>query len=143
MARAVLRAERGVAHARSERADRNDGGRSASSGARLGDRQAGARLASANSDARHAFEPPHDIHKMQKHDFTARLAAVLDKACGEGQFDRLVLVAPPRSLGELRSLLSARVKKAVSHEVGKDLTNATPTELREVLADMLPRAALV
>ncbi len=80
---------------------------------------------------------------MQKHDFTARLAAVLDKACGEGQFDRLVLVAPPRSLGELRSLLSARVKKAVSHEVGKDLTNATPTELREVLADMLPRAALV
>ena len=59
---------------------------------------------------------------MAKRDFTARLAGVLDKACGEGQFDRLVLVAPPRSLGELRSHLSERVKRAVSHEVGKDLT---------------------
>ncbi|MCW5737094.1 MAG: host attachment protein [Enhydrobacter sp.] len=99
-------------------------------------------FASAGSDARHAFEPPHDIHKMQKHDFTARLAGVLDKACEEGRFDRLVLVAPPRSLGELRTLLSDRVKKTVAHEVGKDLTGAAPTAVRELLAGMLPPTAL-
>jgi protein required for attachment to host cells len=99
-------------------------------------------FASAGSEARHAFEPAHDIHKMEKRDFTARLAGVLDRACGEGEFDRLVLVAPPRSLGELRALLSERVKKTVSHEVGKDLTGATPAQVRESLADMLPPAAL-
>lgn len=99
-------------------------------------------FASARSEARHAFEPAHDIHKMQKHDFTARLAEVLDEAFGEGRFDRLVLVAPDRSLGELRSLLSARVRGAVSHEVAKDLTRATPAELRQALAAALPSSAL-
>lgn len=99
-------------------------------------------FASAGSDARHAFEPAHDIHKMQKHDFTARLAEVLDKRCGEGLFERLVLVAPPRSLGELRLLLSDRVKKTVSHEVAKDLTSSTPAALHRLLADTLPPSAL-
>lgn len=99
-------------------------------------------FASAGSSERHAFEPAHDIHKMQKHNFTARLAEVLDRACGEKQFDRLVLVAPDRSLGELRTLLSPRVKQAVSHEVAKDLTNTPLPELRELLADMLPSTVL-
>lgn len=96
-------------------------------------------FSSARGGVRHAFEPPHDIHKLQKHNFTVRLAEVLDKACADKQFDRLVLVAPSRSLGELRSVLSARVKKAVSHEVAKDLTGATPTALRKALADTLPQ----
>jgi len=99
-------------------------------------------FAPAGSGARHALEPAHDVHKMQKHDFTARLAGVLDKACGEGRFDRLVLVAPDRSLGELRSLLSARVRQAVTHEVAKDLTGSTPAEVRALLADTLPASAL-
>jgi protein required for attachment to host cells len=99
-------------------------------------------FASARSgERRHAFEPSHDLHKMQKHNFTARLAEVLDKACEEKQFDRLVLVAPERSLGELRSSFRSR-KKVVSHEVAKDLTNSTPTALRKVLADCLSSAAL-
>ena len=46
-----------------------------------------------------------------------------------------------RSLGELRTLLSARVKKAVSHEVAKDLTASSPTALRKALANALPEAA--
>jgi protein required for attachment to host cells len=75
---------------------------------------------------------------MEKHNFTARLAETLDKACSARKFDRLVLVAPKRSLGELRTLLSARVRKAVSHEVAKDLTTSTPAALRKALADTLP-----
>ncbi|HSI00297.1 MAG TPA: host attachment protein [Reyranella sp.] len=91
---------------------------------------------------RGGFEPPHDPHKMEKHNFTARLAETLDKACSARKFDRLVLVAPKRSLGELRTLLSARVRKAVSHEVAKDLTTSTPAALRKVLADTLPQPVI-
>jgi len=98
----------------------------------------GRSFSSARGGVRHALEPPHDIHKLQKHNFTARVAGVLDRACAEKRFDRLVLVAPRRSLGELRTLLSARVKKAVSHEIAKDLTGATPAALRKALADTLP-----
>lgn len=95
-------------------------------------------FSTARDGRRAAFEPPHDFHKLEKRNFTARLAARLDKACSARKFDRLVLVAPKRSLGELRLLLSARVKKAVSHEVAKDLTASTPAALRKALAEALP-----
>ena len=39
--------------------------------------------------------------------------------------------------GELRTLLSARVKKAVAYEVAKDLTASSPTALRKALASTL------
>src|SRR4051812_19881556 len=96
----------------------------------------------ARDGRRGGFEPAHDPHKLEKHNFTARLAQTLDKACSARQFDRVVLVAPKRSLGELRPLLSARVKKAVSHEVAKDLTASTPTALRKALAKALPEPAI-
>jgi protein required for attachment to host cells len=50
----------------------------------------------------------------------------------------LVLVAPSRSLGELRDLLSPQVRKIVSHEVAKDLTESTAASLRRALEDVLP-----
>jgi len=53
-----------------------------------------------------------------------------------------VLVAPKRSLGELRTMLSPQVKKAVSHEVAKDLTASSATALHEALVAILPEAAI-
>jgi protein required for attachment to host cells len=99
-------------------------------------------FSTARDGRRSALEPPHNVHKLEKHNFTARLAERLDKACLAKKFDRLVLVAPKRSLGELRTLLSARVKKAVSHEVPKDLTASSPTALRKALAAALPESAI-
>lgn len=84
---------------------------------------------SSRGGMRHALEPPHDYHKLEKHRFTADLVEALDEACGKREFDRLVLVAPRRSLGELRSLLPVRVQSRVTREVPKDLTNETPAAL--------------
>jgi protein required for attachment to host cells len=92
----------------------------------------------ARDGRRGGFEPPHDPKKLEKHNFTAELAERLDKACSARRFDRIVLVAPRRSLGELRTLLSPRVRKAVSHEVAKDLTRSSSTALHKALADVLP-----
>ena len=90
---------------------------------------------------RHGFEPAHDPHKLEKHNFTAELARTLDDMCG--QYDRLIVVAPPRSLGELDTLLSPQVKKMVSHQVAKDLTASTPASLWRALEKVLPAPALV
>src|SRR5882672_8305856 len=79
------------------------------------------------STHRHAFEPTHDPHKLEKHNFTVELARALDGLCE--QYDRLVVVAPPRSLGELDTLLTPQVKKMVSHRIPKDLTGASPPDL--------------
>ena len=44
-------------------------------------------------------------HRELKRDFAVRLAKMLDQRCREHAFDRLVLVAPPTALGDLRSAL--------------------------------------
>lgn len=89
----------------------------------------GRSFASSRSGVRHAVEPMHDPHKLEKHRFSAALAEVLDGACGRREFDRIILVAPRRSLGELRGLLSARVQRGIAKEVAKDLTNETAAGL--------------
>ena len=96
----------------------------------------------ARDGRRGAFEPPHDFHKVEKHNFAARLAEHLERLREDGKFDRLVLVAPRRSLGELRKLLTPQVKKAVVHEVAKDLTASPAAALRDALVSKLPEAAL-
>lgn len=97
---------------------------------------------SARSVNRHAFEPPHDHHKLEKHNFAVALARTLKDACERHQFDRLVLVAPRRSLGELHALLSPQVRKRVSHEIAKDLTASTPAALWRALEKVLPTPVL-
>lgn len=97
----------------------------------------GRSFSASRSGARHAFEPPHDYHKLEKHRFMATLAAALDDARGRRAFDDLILVAPHRSLGELRSLLSKRVLRSVRREVAKDLTNEPPSRLRRRLGPLL------
>lgn len=86
---------------------------------------------------RSAFEPPHDYQKLEKHRFTSELAGALDAAVERHEFDQLILVAPRRSLGELRKLLPARVQRLVCREVAKDLTNETPAALWRRLAPVV------
>jgi protein required for attachment to host cells len=92
------------------------------------------------SPRRHAFEPRQDPHKLEKHNFTAELAHALQDLCA--QYDRLIVVAPPRSLGELDSLLTPQVRKMVSHQVPKNLTSASPPDLWRALEKVLPTAML-
>ena len=94
----------------------------------------GRRYSSSRSGVRHALEPPHDYHKLEKHRFMATLAEALDDACKRREFDELILVAPRRSLGELRGLLSKRVQGRVRVEVPRDLTKETVAGLWRRLA---------
>lgn len=95
-------------------------------------------FSSARGGVRHALEPPHDYHKLEKHRFLASVAEVLDAACAQGEFDGLILVAPRRSLGEFRTLLSERVQRSVVREIAKELTSVTPAVLWDRLAPLVP-----
>jgi protein required for attachment to host cells len=97
----------------------------------------GRSYSSSRSGVRHALEPPHDYHKLEKHRFTALLAEALDAACGRREFDDLIIVAPRRSLGELRGLLSKRVQSRIRQEVAKDLTNEPASRLWTRLAPVI------
>ena len=101
----------------------------------------GRSYSSSRSGVRHALEPPHDYHKLEKHRFMATLATTLDTACGRREFDDLILVAPRRSLGELRGLLSKRVQARVREEVAKDLTSEPAGRLHRQLGPLLGEKA--
>jgi protein required for attachment to host cells len=86
---------------------------------------------------RHGIEPKSDPHRILKARFANSLAEDLDRRLAEGSFDRLVLVAPPAFLGDLRQALSDRLRQVIEAEIAKDLTKMPEAELHEHLADTI------
>jgi protein required for attachment to host cells len=85
--------------------------------------------------ARHAMEASTDPHEALKVQFVRHLADALQQRCNE--FDRLILVAPPETLGMLRKSLPATVSAKVVDEMHKDLTHLPNSELPSHLAEVL------
>ena len=70
-----------------------------------------------------------DPHELEEQRFTESLAADVNRAALEKQFDRLILAAPPRTLGILRKSLSSHATERVIAELDKDLTHASHADL--------------
>ena len=96
----------------------------------------GRAFGSSRSPVRHAIEPHHDYHKLEKHKFAVHVAQVMEEAITSGEFKELVIVAPRRTLGELRILLSKTTLALVKHEIAKDLIDHTTADLRRELASV-------
>lgn len=71
---------------------------------------------------RHALAPKADWHMQAKQEFADGLGEYLSAECLKKSYDRLVLVAPPRTLGHLRNALSTQAANLVTAEINKDLT---------------------
>ena len=82
---------------------------------------------------RHAIEPRTDPHKEAERKFSLELAQMLDKELASNKFEKLIVVAPPVMLGDLRKALSKRVGSAVVAEIAKDLTKIPEKEIVEHL----------
>lgn len=93
--------------------------------------------------ARHTIEPRVDWSRQEKERFAQRLAAHLEEQVQRHGFDRLILVAPPRFLGDLRAALGPQARKRLEGELDKDLTELAPREIeaRLVTAGLLPTSA--
>jgi protein required for attachment to host cells len=102
----------------------------------------GRAFGSSGGGVRHAIEPHHDYHKMEKHDFVAALAKTLDRAALGGEFEHLIVIAPPRTVGELRTLMSDHVEAKLVRTIQKDLTKAAVAELWELIGPTVRRPPL-
>ena len=87
--------------------------------------------------ARHAIEPKVDPHQEAKRGFTEHVAEVLDQSAAERAFDRFVMVAPPKVLGDFRKAISKRLQPLLHTEVAKDLTKASAKEVADHLAETI------
>lgn len=85
------------------------------------------------SSSRHMSEPHVEVHDAIRTRFAKTIAEHLDHARELEVFDRLVLVAPAKMLGEIRRHLSPKVLKKVVAEMPKELTQYNGEELAEHL----------
>lgn len=74
-----------------------------------------------------------DWHRVAEHRFAEDLAERLIGWVGKGRFDRLILVAAPRTLGVLRAAYGDKLGSALVAEVDKDLINLPLPEIAKVL----------
>lgn len=75
-----------------------------------------------------------DWHTLAKERFAKDLAERLRKWALQKRFDKLVLVAAPGTLGQLRPELHEEVKRTLIGELDKDLTNHPVDAIEKALA---------
>ncbi len=87
---------------------------------------------------RSAYEDT-DWHELAKDRFADHLAEMLYERAHRGDFRRIILVASPGVLGEMRDKLHKEVADRVVGEVDKTLTNHTIEDIEKVLkAELQP-----
>lgn len=94
---------------------------------------------SANSvgNSRHAMDKGRNLHEQEEEKFLKRVADRLGEAEKHSQFDHLVIAAPPRALGMLRTMLPPGAKARIRADLSKDLLDEPAPKLRERLTDLL------
>jgi protein required for attachment to host cells len=76
---------------------------------------------------------PTDWHALEEERFAATVAERLNRAAEQGKFRHIVIVAPPKVLGELRREYSKKLQGMVLAEIDKDLTHHTTADIAKVL----------
>jgi protein required for attachment to host cells len=87
----------------------------------------------ADGVSRSAIEEP-DQHERAEEKFAARIAETLYQMGHAQKYQALVLVAPPKMLGDLRAALHPEVIQRIVAEVPKDLVFHPLPELKQLLS---------
>lgn len=101
----------------------------------LGHDKAGSTFSSEPA-LRHAIQPRLDMKEELKRRFLHAVALKMKEAHDAKLFDLLIIVAPPRALGELREYLGPDIMDQ-SVELPKELVHHTPRELLDHVLPML------
>jgi protein required for attachment to host cells len=74
-----------------------------------------------------------DFHQLEEERFAAETAEMLRMRALRNEFESLIIVAPPKTLGELRKHYHKEVEKRLAGEVAKDLTGHPVAEIEKIL----------
>jgi protein required for attachment to host cells len=74
-----------------------------------------------------------DFHQLEEDRFAAETADLLKRRALANDFESLIIVAPPRTLGELRKHYHATVSERLAGELAKDLTDHSVPQIEEAL----------
>jgi len=77
-----------------------------------------------------------DFHQLEEDRFAAETAALLKQWALRNEFESLIVVAPPKTLGELRKHYHKEVSDRIRGEIDKDLTGHTVPQIEQMLLKM-------
>lgn len=81
---------------------------------------------------RSAYEET-DFHQLEEDRFAAETAELLKKRALNNDFEKLIIVAPPKTLGELRKHYHKEVENRLIGEIDKSLTGHPVEEIESAL----------
>ena len=91
------------------------------------------RVAESAATGRISPVEPTDWQQVEEHRFARRVAAAMEQMVRASKAKALVVVAPPRTLADLRDAFHADVKACVVAEIHKDLTKHPVWEIEKHL----------
>ncbi len=90
------------------------------------------RVYESSSHRRSSIEPT-DWHVIEEHRFAKEVAALVEKYINAEEARALVVVAPARTLGDLRAEFATTVRNRIVAEITKDLTKHPLSEIENHL----------
>lgn len=91
----------------------------------------------SHGEGRHGMEQATDLKDQEAQTFAAEIARHVDRSRLEGSFESLILVAPPKFLGRLRSELSKATRDALIGELDKNLVEADDKTLQRQVSALM------
>ncbi|HEB90834.1 MAG TPA: host attachment protein [Deltaproteobacteria bacterium] len=82
---------------------------------------------------RQGLDPRSSVKEVERRDFARTLARRLDKAVDTNEVQKLIVMAGPKFLGDLRDCLDSPTRRAVSLEIEKNLAKHDAREILEAL----------
>lgn len=98
--------------------------------------EAPGRMTAAPGMGGHAFTPRESEREARRDAFARHILDALQRAWESGGQDRIIVAAPPRLLGELRSRMGGAMAKAVASDLPKDLVKVPVKDLPGHLAEI-------
>jgi protein required for attachment to host cells len=74
-----------------------------------------------------------DFHQLEENRFAAEVAGMLKEEALRNNFESLIIIAPPKTLGELRKHYHVSVSDRLKGELAKDLTDHPVPEIETAL----------
>lgn len=74
-----------------------------------------------------------DWHEVEEERFARAIAERINAGAEANEFSEIVIVAPPKTLGEIRKDLSKKAQGKVAGELGKDLTRHPLADIEKAL----------
>ncbi|WP_066520248.1 host attachment family protein [Sphingobium cloacae] len=76
-----------------------------------------------------------DFHDLEEARFAAEAADLLKRRALANDYEKLIIVAPPTALGEMRKHYHKEVQSRLVGEIAKDLANHPVPEIERIIAE--------